>query len=143
MEPKSELNAAAAIAMINEYVARFGAAVSAKLDPLDAGGYTDVRYGSLVIGINAVVEHGVLLILARMGRVPEINKQRLYRKLLELNFLATGACSFAIDDEREAVYLRAMRSLDGLAYVDFEHLMENTAAVASRLRGRLPELQDE
>lgn len=127
--------------MVNAYLRRFGEAVSTQLDPLDDGGYTDVRYGSLVIGINAVVEHGVLLILARMGPVPEINKQRLYRKLLELNFLATGPCSFAIDDEREAVYLRAMRPLAGLDYVDFADLMESTAAVASRLRGRLPELE--
>lgn len=140
MDPTEPAAAADPIAMVNRYLARFGETVSAKLDPLDDNGYTDVHYGSLVIGINAVVEHGVLLILARMGRVPEINKQRLYRKLLELNFLATGACSFAIDDERDAVYLRAMRPLAGLDYVDFADLMESAAAVSSRLRGRLPEL---
>lgn len=137
------MNAADAIAMVNGYLERFGKAVQMPIDPLDEGGYTDVRHGSLVIGINAVVEHGVLLILARMGRVPEINKQRLYRKLLELNFLATGACSFAIDDEREAVYLRALRPLAGMDYTEFADLMENAAAVATRLRGRLPELHED
>jgi Tir chaperone protein (CesT) family len=130
------------IALVNEYLQRFGERVAVHIAPLDNGGFTDVRFGALVIGVNAVVEHGVLLILVRMGPVPEVNKQRLYRKLLELNFLATGACSFAIDDQREAVYLRAMRPLAGLDYIDFASLMENTAAVAARLRGRLPELTD-
>jgi hypothetical protein len=128
------------IEMVNDYILRFGQAVAVPFDPLDEGGYTDVRFESLLIGINVVVEHGVLLILARMGGVPAIGRERLYRKLLEMNFLATAGLSFAIDDERDAVYLRALRPLAGLDYEDFAGLLETTAKVASKLRPRVPEL---
>jgi hypothetical protein len=128
------------IEMINDYLRRFGEAVSAELHPLDADGYTDLRHGSLVIGINAFAEKDVLLILARMGPVPDGESSALYRKLLELNFLATHSCSFAIDAERKLVYLRAMRSLDGLDYEEFAGLLETVAAVAIKMRERVPEL---
>ncbi len=129
------------IEMVNDYLRRFGATVGAALDPLDDDGYTDVQHGALLIGINAVVEHGVLLILVRMGRVPATNKQRLYRKLLELNFLSTGACSFAIDERLDWVYLRALRPLQGLDYDEFEALLETAAGVAEKMLRRLPELE--
>jgi hypothetical protein len=85
------------IDMVNEYIRRFGRSVDADLHPLDASGYTDVRHGPLVIGINAFVEKDVLLILVRMCKVPDEHPEELYRKLLELNFLSTRSCSFAID----------------------------------------------
>ena len=129
------------IDMVNDYLRRFGEAVSTSIDPLDSGGYTDIRHGSLVIGINAVLERRVLLVVARIGRVPELNKQRLYRKLLELNFLATAECAFAIDDQRDSVVLRAMRLLEGLDYGEFRDLLETMASVANRVRGLLPELE--
>lgn len=129
------------IDMVNDYLRRFGDAVETEIDPLDSGGYTDIRHGSLVIGINAVMEHGVLLILVRMGRVPELNKQRLYRKLLDLNFLTTAECAFAIDDQRDTVYLRVMRPLVGLDYGEFRDLLETCANVASKVRVLLPELE--
>ena len=128
------------IQIINDYIRRFGEAVSVELHPLDADGYTDLRHGSLVIGINAFADRDVLLILARMGSVPEGENSALYRKLLELNFLATHSCSFAIDDERKLIYLRAMRSLDGLDYEEFAGLLETVAAVATKMRERVPEL---
>lgn len=126
--------------MVNEHIRRFSGDVAAVIDPLDAEGYTDVRHGELVVGINVVREHRVLVVLVRMGHVPETNKQRLYRKLLELNFLTTAECAFAIDDQRDSVYLRAMRPLDGLDYVEFRSLMEHIAGVASKVHGLLPEL---
>lgn len=131
-----------ATAMVNDYIKRFGAAVSVELHPLDADGYTDVRHGSIVIGINVFLERNVLLILARMGKLPEHNAQALYRKLLELNFLATRSCCFAIDEQRKRVYLRAMRSLDALDYAEFADLLETVASVAETMRGKLQELSD-
>lgn len=130
------------IDMINDYIRRFGRSVDADLHPLDATGYTDVRHGSLVIGINAFVEKGVLLILVRMCKVPDAHPEALYRRLLELNFLATRACSFAIDAQRQLVYLRAMRPLDGLDYEEFVDLLKTAAAVAAKLREQVPELDD-
>jgi len=131
-----------AVSMVNDYIRRFGAAVAVELHPLDDDGYTDVRHGSIVIGINAYVERNVLLILARMGKLPEHNAEALYRKLLELNFLATRSCCFAIDEQRKRVYLRAMRSLDALDYAEFADLLETVASVAETMRAKLPELSD-
>jgi hypothetical protein len=128
------------IDMINRYIRRFGEVVSVELHPLDADGYTDLRHGSIIIGINACVDRDILLILARMGRVPDHESVELYRKLLELNFLATHSCCFAIDEQRKLLYLRAMRTLDGLDYEEFVGLLETVAAVASKMRDHLPEL---
>jgi hypothetical protein len=130
------------IEMVNEYIRRFGRSVDVDLHPLDASGYTDVRHGSLVIGINAFVEKDVLLILVRMCKLPEENPEALYRKLLELNFIATRSCSFAIDSERKLVYLRAMRPLDGLDYEEFVDLLKTAAAVATKLRDKVPNGHD-
>jgi hypothetical protein len=128
--------------MVNEYIRRFGRSVGVDLHPLDASGYTDVRHGSLVIGINAFVEKDVLLILVRMCKVPTEQPEALYRKLLELNFLSTRSCSFAIDAQRGLVYLRAMRPLDGLDYDEFVDLLKTAAAVATKLRDQVPDTQD-
>jgi hypothetical protein len=59
--------------------------------------------------------------------------------LLELNFLATRSCCFAIDEERKILYLRAMRTLDGLDYEEFVDLLETVAAVSNKMRARVPE----
>jgi hypothetical protein len=130
------------IELVNEYIRRFGRAVDVDLHPLDASGYTDVRHGSLVIGINAFVEKDVLLILVRMCKLPADNPEPLYRKLLELNFLSTRSCSFAIDSQRGLVYLRAMRPLEGLDYDEFVDLLKTAAAVATKLRDQVPDDQD-
>jgi hypothetical protein len=130
------------IDMVNDYIRRFGESVSVELHPLDSDGYTDLRHGALVIGVNACVDRNVLLILARMAPVPAAGQENaaLYRKLLELNFLATRACCFAIDEERKILYLRAMRPLDGLDYEEFVDLLETVASVGNKLRARVPEL---
>jgi hypothetical protein len=128
------------IEMVNDYIRRFGAAVAVELHPLDADGYTDLRHDELVIGITANVEHNVLLILVKMAALPQADDAILYRRLLELNFLATRSCCFAIDEQRRRIYLRAMRSLDGLDYEEFAELLETVAAVANRLRKDVPEL---
>jgi Tir chaperone protein (CesT) family len=131
---------AEAIEMVNSYIRRFGHAVAVDLHLLDSDGYTDVRHGTVVIGINACVERNVLLILARMGSVSDSDSPKLYRKLLELNFLTTRACCFAIDEQRQCLYLRAMRSLDALEYEEFVDLLENVASVAETLRPKFAEL---
>lgn len=130
------------IAMVNDYIRRFGEAVSVVLHPLDAAGYTDLRHGSIVIGINAYVDRNMLLIVARMGGATGTDCTQLYRRLLELNFLATRSCCFAIDDRNQRVYLRAMRALTGLHYSEFAELLETVASVAESMRLQIPELAD-
>ncbi|PID37863.1 MAG: Tir chaperone family protein, partial [Proteobacteria bacterium] len=74
---------------VNEYLARFGEQVRVSFEPLDEDGYTSVQRGSATIGINVLEAQRVLMFLSPMMPVPAQGQTDLYRKLLELNFLAT------------------------------------------------------
>lgn len=134
--------------MVNDYIARFGAGVGVELDPLDADGYTDVRRGSATVGINVLHEHGILLFLSRIMDVPRDSnaaggaggREALYRRLLELNFLVTSDAAFAIDKDKDAIYLRALRRLSGLDYEEFEDLLHTMASVADEWDDRLAQI---
>ena len=116
--------------MVNAYLARFGDRAGAKLDPLDASGYTLVRKGSASVGINVLEDHGVLLFVAPVMPVPSVGRERLYRRLLELSFLTTSDAAFAVDADREEIVVRALRRLSGLDYEEFEDLLETVGKVA-------------
>lgn len=126
--------------MVNDYIGRFGKAVGVELDGLDADGYTDVRRGSATVGINVLHEHGILLFLSRIMEVPKESREAFYRRVLELNFLVTSDAAFAIDKEKDAVYLRALRRLSGLDYEEFEDLLHTMASVADEWDDRLAQL---
>jgi hypothetical protein len=126
--------------MVNDYLQRFGASVGVELDPLDEDGYTDVRRGSATVGINVLEEHGILLFLSRIMEVPKEGREAFYRRLLELNFLVTSDAAFAIDKDKDAVYLRALRRLSGLDFEEFEDLLHTMATVADEWDDRLAEL---
>ncbi len=126
--------------MVNDYIRRFGEAVGVDLEPLDEDGYTDVRRGSATVGINVLEEHGILLFLSKIMEVPREDRETFYRRLLELNFLVTSDGAFAIDKDRDAVYLRALRRLSGLDYEEFEDLLHTIATVADEWDDRLAEL---
>jgi hypothetical protein len=72
--------------------------------------------------------------------VPPNDKESFYRRLLELNFLVTSDGAFAIDKDRNAVYLRGLRRLSGLDYEEFEDLLHTIATVADEWDDRLSEL---
>ena len=131
------------IHMVNDYLRRFGEVVSADLKPLDADGYTDLRHDKIVIGINVVSEHGILMLVVKMGDLPEAPQPAFYRRLLELNFLATGEGAFAIDQSNRTIYLRSMRPLAGLTYPQFEDLLRSVAAAAEGMRDRFGQLARE
>lgn len=128
--------------MVNDYIRRFGSAVEVELDPLDDDGYTDVRRGSATVGINVLHEHGILLFLSRIMDVPRDaqGREAFYRRLLELNFLVTSDAAFAIDKDKDAVYLRALRRLSGLDYEEFEDLLHTMASVADEWDDRLSQI---
>jgi hypothetical protein len=128
--------------MVNDYIRRFGSAVGVELDPLDDDGYTDVRRGSATVGINVLHEHGILLFLSRIMDVPRdaAAREAFYRRLLELNFLVTSDAAFAIDKDKEAVYLRALRRLSGLDFEEFEDLLHTMASVADEWDDRLSQI---
>lgn len=129
-----------AVEMVNDYLKRFGQSVSVELDPLDDDGYTDVRRGSATVGINVLEEHGILLFLSRIMDLPKEGREAFFRRLLELNFLVTSDAAFAIDKDKDAVYLRALRRLSGLDFEEFEDLLHTMATVADEWDDRLGEL---
>jgi len=117
-------------AMVDAYLVRFGERAGARLDPLDASGYSLVRKGSASVGINVLEDHGVILFVAPVMAVPVTGRETLYRKLLDLSFLATSDASFAVDAQRDEVVVRSLRRLSGLDYEEFEDLLETVGKVA-------------
>jgi hypothetical protein len=119
--------------MVAAYLQRFGERDGQPIQPLDETGYTQVRKGTASVGVNVLEEHGVLLILApilAVSLVTESKKAGLYRRLLELSFLTTADAAFAIDAQKDEVYVRALRRLSGLDYEEFEDLLATVARVA-------------
>ena len=116
--------------MVNSYLARFATRAGTRLEDLDETGYTQVRKGSASVGINVLDEHGVLLLLAPVMPVPPGDKERFYRRILELSFLTTSDAAFAIDGQKNEVYVRALRRLSGLDYEEFEDLLGTVGKVA-------------
>ena len=125
--------------MTDDYVLRFGQRVGVRFAPLDDDGYTDVRRGSATVGINVLEDHGILLVLSRIMDVPKQNREVFFRRLLELNFLVTSDGAFAVDKDRDAVYLRALRRLSGLDYEEFEDIVSTVATLADEWDDRLRE----
>ncbi len=121
---------ATARAMVDAYLARFGQRAGRDLAPLDATGYTLVKKGSATVGINVLEDHGVLLFVAPIMPVPAAQREKLYRRLLELSFLTTSDAAFAIDTQRDEIVVRALRRLSGLDYEEFEDLLDTMGKVA-------------
>lgn len=115
--------------MVNAYLGRFAERAGITLEPLDATGYTQVRKGSATVGINVLDDHGVLLLLAPVMKVPLTGRETLYRRLLELSFITTQDAAFSIDSQKDEVYVRALRRLSGLDYEEFEDLVETVGKV--------------
>jgi hypothetical protein len=117
-------------AMVNAYLTRFGQRAGVSLEALDDSGYTQVRKGSAHVGVNVLEDHGVLLFLAPVMRVPLTGRETFYRRLLELSFLTTSDAAFAIDAQKDEVFVRALRRLSGLDYEEFEDLLDTVGKVA-------------
>lgn len=115
--------------MVNAYIAKFAERAGTKLEPLDTSGYTQVKRGSANVGINVLDDHGVLLLLAPVIKVPVTGRETLYRRLLELSFIATSDAAFAIDSEKDEIFVRALRRLSGLDYEEFEDLVDTVCKV--------------
>ena len=125
---------------IDQFIQRFGEERQLELDPLNESGFTQIARGSATVRINVIDEHGVILLISPVMRVPERNTEAFYRRLLELSFLATSDASFAIDKKTDMVYLRILRRLEGLDYDEFEDILHTIASVADewddKLRGQ-------
>src|SRR5690349_20477935 len=109
---------------VTEYIQRFSDLIGVPIAPLDADGFTQIARGSATVGINVLSDKGFILFLAPIMGVPPARREELYRKLLELNYLATEDGAFAIDQESGGVCLRALRSLDCLDFDEFVDLLD-------------------
>jgi hypothetical protein len=124
-------------ALINEFLKRFGTERNLDLAPLSEDGVAQVQRGSAVVSIHVLPAQGILLLLSKVMPVPEKNREDLYRRLLELSFLATGDAAFSINKKTDEIFLRCMRRLDGLDYEEFEDLVHTTATVADEWDNKL------
>ncbi len=120
-----------------EYIQRFSALIGVAIAPLDEDGFTQVSRGSATVGINVVEQKGFILFLAPIMEVPAARREELYRRLLELNYLATEDGAFAIDRETGRVYLRALRSLESLDFDEFVDMLDTVARVADEWDDKL------
>ena len=50
--------------------------------------------------------------------------------MLELSFLTTSDAAFAIDAQKDEVFVRALRRLSGLDYEEFEDLLDTAGKIA-------------
>ncbi len=66
-------------------------------------------------------------------KVPITRREEFYRRVLELNLIATGDAAFSIDKRSDALFLRAMRPVADLDYDEFEDLLDTVATVADDL----------
>jgi hypothetical protein len=82
--------------------------------------------------VNVLEDHGVLFMVSHVMAVPKHGNEALYRRLLELSFLTTADASFAIDADKDEIYVRAVRRLSGLDYEEFEDLLETVGRVADQ-----------
>jgi hypothetical protein len=123
--------------LVAEYIQRFSDLIGVPIDPPDADGFTQVARGSATVGINVMEDKGVILFLAPIMDVPNDKREALYRRLLELNYLATEDGAFAIDKESGRVFLRALRSLEALDFEEFVDILDTVARVADEFDDQL------
>ena len=122
---------------VAEYINRFSELIGVPIDPLDKDGFTQVARGSATVGINVIPQKGFILFLAPIMDVPAGKTEALYRRLLELNYVATEDGAFAVDGENNRVYLRALRSLDSFDFDEFVDMLDTIARVADEWDDKL------
>ncbi len=122
---------------VADYIQRFSELIGVPIEPLDKDGYTQVARGSATVGINVIEQKGFILFLAPIMDVPATRREELYRRLLELNHLATEDGAFSIDHATGRVYLRALRSLDCLDFDEFVDMLDAIARVADEWDDKL------
>jgi Tir chaperone protein (CesT) family len=117
-------------AMVNAYLMRFAARAGMEVGKLDESGYVEVRSGSAMVRLSVMEDVGVLILLAPIMKVPKVNREALYRRLLEASYLMTSDAAFAIDAQADEINVRALRRLSGLDYEEFEDLLDTVGKVA-------------
>jgi hypothetical protein len=123
-------------ARVAEFLDRFGRERNLNLPPLDDEGVGQVQRGTAVVQIRVLADKGVLMLLARIAEAPIVGEE-LLRKLLIASFSSTGDAAFALHPKTGDLYLRILRSLDGLSYEEFEDVTHTIATVADEWDGKI------
>ncbi len=123
-------------ARVAEYLDRFGRERNVTLPPLGEDGVGMIQRGSAVVTIHVLADKGVLLLLARVAKAPQLDAARS-RRLLEASFLETGDAAFALHPQSGDLYLRILRGLDGLDYEEFEDIVHSIAQTADKWDDKL------
>lgn len=74
---------------------------------------------------------GDVLAVCEIMRLPEHGREKLYRRLLELNDVLCGKAAFGVNAQ-DVVLLQAGRKLEQIDPAELEDLLLRTAAVADR-----------
>ncbi len=121
---------------VAEFLDRFGRERNLVLPPLGADGVGSIQRGSAVVTIHVLEAKGVLLVLSRVVKQPNLDETAA-KKLLMLSFVDTGEAAFAMHPQTGDLYLRALRGLDGLDYEEFEELVDSVARNADHWDDKL------
>lgn len=116
---------------VAEYLDRFGRERNVTLPPLGDDGVGMIQRGSAVVTIHVLAEKGVLLLLSRVAKAPQLDAAKA-RRLLEASFVETGDAAFALHPQTGDLYLRILRGLEGLDYEEFEDIVHSIAQAADR-----------
>jgi hypothetical protein len=116
-------------ARVAEFLDRFGRERNLTLPKMSDDGVGSIQRGSAIVSIHVLADRGVLLLLARVAKAPELDLQRA-KNLLTASFVETGDAAFALHPQTGDVYLRILRGLDGLDYEEFEDLVHSIAKTA-------------
>ena len=123
-------------ARVAEFLARFGRDRNLNLPPLGEDGVGMIQRGSAVVSIHVLADKGVLLLLSRVAKAPELDAAKANR-LLKLSFVETGDASFALHPQTGDLYLRILRGLDNLDYEEFEDIVHSIAKTADHWDDKL------
>jgi hypothetical protein len=123
-------------ARVAEYLDRFGRERNVTLPPLGEDGVGMIQRGSAVVTIHVLADKGVLLLLARVAKAPQLDADKA-RRLLEASFLETGDAAFALHPQSGDLYLRLLRGLEGLDYEEFEDIVHSIAQTADKWDDKL------
>jgi hypothetical protein len=116
-------------ARVAEFLDRFGRDRNLTLPKMSDDGVGSIQRGSAIVTIHVLADRGVLLLLARVAKAPELDLPRA-KSLLTASFVETGDAAFALHPQTGDVYLRILRGLDGLDYEEFEDLVHSIAQTA-------------
>jgi hypothetical protein len=126
-------------ARIAEFFDRFGRERNLNLPPLGDDGVGMIQRGSAVVTIHVLADKNILLLLSRVAKQPTIDEARA-KKLLVASFTETGDAAFALHPNTGDLYLRILRSLDGLDYEEFEDIVHSIAQTADHWDDKLADL---